>query len=420
MPEYRYQLCDLVTDDHLAWLPLVGVDFERRIVQAGGFSASLPITNRHLSDLVARVIPRREDDLSAGPGRCVIYVWRGDAIWGCYVIWRAHVEGDDRGRATAQLKGAHLESILHRILIDSTTTYDQWDQSVMARDLIEESIDEPGSQWGPLNLGGGPAFSGVLRDRTYHGGDMASLGQRLEELSEVIDGPEWYIRAYVDSTGARRREFYVDLTLGQTDTSHIFSQPGNILSWKYSGDATDTGVRYTVRGDETDTDGRRAQFGGYSDPHFDAGWPTMEEVRDYSTVTEIDTLVDYAAWWATYRAGATYTLEVTVRLPEHPTLTPDRLGDYARFTMVNEWWPLDENGAPTMVQWRRVIGMEVTPPDRDTGQETARLIVEAPRDDPAAGEPRGYPLYPPDMGQRIARYERGQRMIVSGTQPIGS
>ncbi|MFY7069578.1 hypothetical protein ACOQFV_27285 [Nocardiopsis changdeensis] len=418
MPSYRYQFCDLLTDQHITDLALSGVRYGRRIVQPGPFSARVPITNRTTAQQVARILPPREDDISTGPGRTICHVWRNGQLWGSYIIWRGRVSSDDRGRITAELSGESLESWFHRVQIDSTQTYVQQDQLFIAREIVRRKQAQ--TSGGALQLGiigGGPATSGVLRDRTYSGHDLATVGERLEQLSEVIGGPEWYVRTYPNASGARVREFYVAPLLGNTARTHVFAQPGNVLSWSHSVDATGTGTHYTARGDAADGNGYRSVFQVFSQDHRSAGWAQLEETRDYPTVTSGSTLGDYAAWWAAHRAGAQHSLQVDVRLGESPTLTPDRLGERARLTLVNDWWPLDANGAPTFDEIRRVIGMEIAAPDR--GQpERVTLLLEGPREG-GDTSPRGAPMYARDLADQLdARTRQITRPVLSSTAPI--
>jgi hypothetical protein len=419
VPTYRYQFCDARTDTHIIDLPLTGVRYGRRIVKPGPFSARIPIPNRTLADAVARIIPRTEDDISTGPGRTICHVWRNGDLWGSYIIWRGQVSADARGRLSATISGESMESWLHRVAITSTQTYVQQDQLHIAREIVRRKQAQ--TSGGALQMGiigGGPATSGVLRDRTYNGWDHATVGERLEQLSEVIGGPEWYIRTYPDSTGQRVRQFYVAPLLGDPTRLHLFAQPGNVVSWSRTVDATDTGTQYTARGDAVEANGHRSLFSVFSQAHRGAGWPQLEELRDFPTVLVGSTLANYAAWWAAHRPGAESTMQVSVRLGESPTLTPDRLGERARLVLVNDWWPLDEGGAPTFDAVRRVIGMDISAPDRDAPEE-ATLLLEGPRE-PNDDAARGTPLYARGLTNQLdARTARSNHAVLSSAAPIG-
>jgi hypothetical protein len=413
MPEYRYQFCDLRTDQHIVDLPLSGVRFGRQICGPGAFSASLPIPNRTMADQAAKVVPREHDDISRGPGRTICHVWRDDALWGSYIIWAARPRST-RGRISIEFRGATLESWMHRRFIAPSRSYSQVDQLTIARDLVyrtqylTDEVDSPRTLTITL---GGQASSGVLRDRSYSAQAHGTLGRRLEELSEVINGPEWYIRTYPDETGKRVREYVVAQVLG-TGTVHRFSQPGNLLDWDWDIDASDAATYHHVRGGRNEN-GTLITTARESDAYWDAGWPRLDTVHEYPTLTSLATAGQYADWWVTHRSGPTRVLSATVRLGETPTLTPDHLGDPARLIIVNDWWPLDAAGSPTFDRIQRVMGMEVTPPTRDAPEE-AQLIFEAPRADGAAADGYGVPEYPPAIAEMLARLPGDLREMLSG------
>ncbi|WP_017578600.1 hypothetical protein [Nocardiopsis valliformis] len=379
MSFYRYQFCDLVTDRPIAELDLGGVRFDRRICQAGAFSGSVPVTSPEVADKVAKVAGRRDNDLTSGPGRTVVHVWRGDRIWGTYLIWSAEPKADAQGRVTVDLNGASLESYLHHREIRSDTSFAGVDQLRIARTLVQRMEASR-----PIGLVPADARnSGVVRDAVYLASEALTYGDALEDLSSHEEGPEWMVRTVVRG-GERIREFVVAQRLGSTQTEHVFTQPGNVLGWSYPADATDAATSWQARGDapETDPEEEAEQVLSriWADPRFaENGWPLLDRTVDAPGITDRDTLDDHARWWARRSSGAVRFPQVTVRLDEQSTFTPDHLGDRARLTLVNDWFPL-VNGRPTFSNSWRVIGVEVTPATRGQGQDTATLIFEEPTD----------------------------------------
>ena len=381
---WSYTVADLVTDRDLVQLDLGDVSFDRRICQAGSFRGTAYVTDETTADQVAKVIPRYPGDLSTGPGRTVVHVERNGEIWGTYILWRGEPQGDDRGRISVALQGASLESYLFHREIRRDLVYEQVGDHDIARDLVADM------EWyGPIGLTVASGPSGTPRDRTYLASAAATYGERLEELAEVIDGPEWMIRTYRDSTGRRVREFVVADQLGQTDAPHVFAQPGNVVSWSYPADATDVATSWQTRGD-TPNDDMSAESepllsGIWEDPRYRAaGWPLLERTVDYQGVTRVDTLDAYAQWWASRRSGMVRIPQVEVRLDDYTSFTPNRIGDYAEVVLVNAWFPLDARGRPTFAERWRVIGVEVTPATRGSGTDRARLIFEEPTGHPTS------------------------------------
>jgi hypothetical protein len=277
------------------------------------------------------------------------------------------------------LNGASLESYLHHREIRSDTSFTGVDQLRIARTLVQRMEASR-----PIGLV--PADtrnSGVTRDAVYLASEALTYGDALEDLSSHEEGPEWMVRTVVRG-GERIREFVVAQRLGSTQTEHVFTQPGNVLGWNYPADATDAATSWQARGDapETDPEEEAEQVLSriWSDPRFaENGWPLLDRTVDAPGVTDRDTLDAHARWWARRSSGAVRFPQVTVRLDEQSTFTPDHLGDRARLTLVNDWFPL-VNGRPTFSNSWRVIGVEVTPATRGQGQDTATLIFEEPTD----------------------------------------
>ncbi|MCC5574467.1 hypothetical protein IMZ11_02275 [Microtetraspora sp. AC03309] len=378
-PSYRYVFADLLTDAYITDLPLQDVSFDRRILQAGTFSASATIPNRTLADQVARVVPRHPDELTTGPGRTVCHVYRDGAIWGTYLIWQASVSRSGRGPIQVRLQGSTLESYLEHVTIRTDLTYEQVDQIAIARDLLTTMQSVPRYNVG-LQLQGGT--SGVLRDRTYLATEAAPYGQRLSELANVLDGFEYVIGTTVDqATGVRTRRWRWGYPqLGALDSDYVFAEPGNVLSWQEDIDALRGGTAFLTRGESINDDVTEASAPLTSDiylaqDHLDAGWPGLDMTVDYSTVKEVSTLNDYASWWATHRAGAVRVHQATVRLDSGTAFSPADLGNYVRLMLVNDWWPVIDGVASFSKSWR-VVGMGVRPVSRSSGQEEATLIFE--------------------------------------------
>jgi hypothetical protein len=78
VPDYRYFVTDLLTNDILAEIPFIGVSYERAIKSAGSFSGSVPIVDKTAAmDIYDNTMP----------GRTGLYVVRNnECVWGG-IIW---------------------------------------------------------------------------------------------------------------------------------------------------------------------------------------------------------------------------------------------------------------------------------------------------------------------------------------------
>ena len=80
------------------------------------------------------------------------------------------------------------------LLHGSQQVWTQQDQAAIAFGLIQQAQRLPGGDYG-IVMGSSP--TGVLRDRSYDLGD--NIGERIQELSEVIDGFDWDVTSTSDT-----------------------------------------------------------------------------------------------------------------------------------------------------------------------------------------------------------------------------
>ncbi|MEU6710016.1 hypothetical protein ABZ897_00940 [Nonomuraea sp. NPDC046802] len=371
---YSYRVRRLRDGQFLGFLDLENVTFDKRISAPGTFSATIPIPNRRIADLVAEVIPRDSSVLSAGPGVIVLDVLRGGDIWGEYWITRATPSRSGRGTPSIQLQGTTLDGWLSAVEIQTELFYEQLDQIDIMRGLLADLQGQPFSN---IGLTVAPGTCGVLRDRQY-GDDGGTYGQRIKDLSEVNNGFEYTIDvSVVDGTIARQIRWGYP-TLASAAVEHVFadgSQGGDIIEWQDEIDALRGATRWRARGGTPPSD---ADASVTAQPIMSAvyeatdhlqWWPRIDRTLSYSDVIVQETIDDYAAYWASVAPGALRVESYTVVLGANPSLHPNRLGDWARIFLDNEWH---------RPHWRerRIIGMQIKPVGRDEGKEEARLVLE--------------------------------------------
>lgn len=374
MPEYTYRFANLLSDSDVAELELSNVKFDRRIIVPGKFSGTATVTNVDIANQVQKIVP----------AKTVVHVYRDADIWGTYIIWSVRVRSSSRGPVTVEFQGATLESWLYRRIIDLDLSFDNIDQFDIARSLLSNA--QVG--WSPYassaNLGiiAQTNDSGVLRDRTYHVEEAASVGQRLQELANVDNGFEYMISTYVDTeSDLRVREFVIRTELGEENKEAVFTYPGSILSYEISYDATDTATAWWARGDTIDEDvlgtslPLMTEAPVLSDEWLENAFPHMDKVVDYSSVILLDTLEEYAAWWRDNRSGVFAVPVISINTTDTPTLiTPQSLGSPAMFTIVDEFFRMKETG-PQFSYRNRVVGIEVDAPERGSA-ESIRYVIE--------------------------------------------
>lgn len=384
MPEYSYRFANLLSDSDVAELELSNVKFDRRIIQPGAFQATVIVTNLTIARQVQKIIP----------SKTVVHVYRDADIWGTYIIWSMRVSSSSRGPVSVSLQGATLESWFDRRLLDQDLTFDDEDQFDIARALV----DNAQAGWTPyesnamLGIVYDDNLSGVTRDRTYKLTEAAMVGQRLKELANVDNGFEYMINTYYDPiTSSRLREIVFSNELGEQNDEFVFGYPGSILEYQIDYDATQAATAWWTRGDTIDDDvvadsePLMTSAPVMSDEYMLAAFPHLDRVVDYSSVTVLDTLVDYAAWWRDNRSGVWAVPVVTIITTDLATvMNPSALGSYTQFTIIDEFFGMDESG-PDFSYSNRVVGMEITPPERGN-QETVRLVLEQSFDPTDTGD----------------------------------
>lgn len=369
MAVYNYAFADLRTDQTITEIDLSGVTFQRRIIVPGSFKGGCPLTNLDATEQARKIVP----------GRTLCHVYRDADVWGPYIIWTAEPAMDDNGDITLALSGASLESYAYARKIRADLHYVGVDQLDIARALLTHMQTRVE---GDIALQLNPGTSGVLRDRHYLASESASYGQRLQELANVINGFDYVIRVTVDPvTGARIRSWVHGYPLlGNLAAQHVVSQPGQVLSWRYPQDATQAATAWQTRGDTIQDDLGTASEPLMSTVYEDAaklgqGWPLLDQTEDMSSVRLLTTLNARAQQLRDTRSGLVVIPRVTVGFGDDFLFRPDHVGDAARLTLVNDYFPLDVNGVPTFDYTRRVVGMDVTPEDGEQ-QEKAELIFE--------------------------------------------
>lgn len=370
---YQYVFRRLLDRAYLGTLDLVGVTFDKRIGQAGAFTATIPIPSRRVGDQVAEIIPRDETYLDRGPGVITCEIYRGGEVWGEYWITAASPSRSQRGTPAISLRGSTLDAYLDAVEIQEDLAYST-DQIEILRSLITHAQAQAHTN---ISLVVDSGSSGVSREHTYLAEEKATYGARLRELAAVQGGFEWMINHIIVSGAVQRRVVWGYPTLGESDPQHVFVDSphgGDILSWAEEIDALRGATRWRASGTSGDTgDASTASTALISTfheatAHLAAHWPRIDRTVSYD-VSDPGLLESYAAYWAANASGALRVDQFTVALGAEPTLTPNRLGDTARIYLENEWHLRHS-------RTRRIIGMGVTPVSRENSKEEAQIVVE--------------------------------------------
>ncbi len=205
----------------------------------------------------------------------------------------------------------------------------------IARTIVDHALGwhhRPGSDL-PLDL---PAVlpGGGTNVRNYHGYETASAGQRLQELTQVDNGPDVLFQPYLTTSGGvrfiRHRMLIGNPLLVQLGGALRFDYNSTLVSLDIAGDGTNQANSVFVKGSGQDAG---TLFGYATDTTLiNQGWPALDMVDNgHTSASEQSTLDSWARagvalygtqpeqWQAVVRADAA---------PEWGSYNPGHFADY--------------------------------------------------------------------------------------------
>jgi len=357
---WTYYAVEMVSGDVVLDLPTVG--FNGTVSLAGGeMSCTVPMI-----DLGTK---QRQDILDATiPGRYTILALRDDVVAGEWTIWQRTRGNDEKGLS---LGGSEVVKFLERRVM-VPRTYAQIEQFQIASDLITAGFGASPKGNGAVAMTVAPYIpSGIKRDRTYVTAD-GTIYQRLKELSEVIDGFDFYIVPTITGTGVETvsRAAHLAYPRAGSDQDLIIETAGhgygfgggNVLSVSIAEDGRELASgAYTI--------GQDIQSLHEDDALITVGrYPYFEKTASYSTVTDQATLDKYAESLWTESQRSALPGDITILADSSPGFGSFALGDIVTVVLEESFnFPL---GVRMDV---RVLGWTFTPPD--SGPETMTLSI---------------------------------------------
>lgn len=336
-PAYRYLLCDLLTDRLLAVLPLTGVSFSRSISRTGSLSATLTAPTPGLVNTAKLVY--------AYAGRSALWVERDGQLWWGGIPWTVQPKQDARGAVECSIQAATFDSYAHHRLLDVDKHYAGTGQGIIVADLWDTIQADPRGDIRVDTTHTAATYVGMARDRDYLVSDQKYVGQLIEELGDVIDGPEHTIDVFYDADGNRVKRLRVGDRIGLTAPRAVFQRVarggGRIVSWGHTADATSGGTVFQTRGDAPNGNvGEDVQpllsDRVYALDLLAQGWPLLDMTEDHAGVIDVGTLNGYAQALAQESAGAVPTSDYTVEVG-NSGWSPNRLGDAVRLKLTDDW-----------------------------------------------------------------------------------
>jgi hypothetical protein len=367
---------DLLTNNPLGELPLAGVNFTKKDNDSGTFRGTFTVQPRMLADRLVR----DPYDLTM-PARRAVYAYRDDRpMWGG-IIWTRRYDSTNR---TVEIGAGDWWSYFdHRRLLpllaqqpnpaydiaEMAVTYTGVEQNQLARMLVGLAQSHTG---GNLGITSDTTASLINRDRTYRGYELATVGESLRQLANVLDGSDMmFDTGGPDANGRPTRLFRQgDPYLGQQGSPWVWEYGANLVSYTWPSDGTRYASRVFSTGEGTVEGTLIAESEDAS--IYGRGFPLVEVETSYTTVSDPVTLQAHADADQFSARLPVVLPELVIRGDMDPIVGAWGLGDDARVIVEDDFAP---NGIDTSL---RIVGADITPGE---DQELVKLTMAPHLDD---------------------------------------
>lgn len=252
------------------------------------------------------------------------------------------------------------------------------------------------------------------RNKLYRGFELSTIGEILEEYSNVPDGFEYRIDCTYDDTTSRFKRTFVFLPIKPTSLTNyinslpggklpagqfapvsaygadktVFEYPGNVLDASLEENAQDAATRFWVQGDDPELSSDASQpYAGAADVDLLLrGWPILEEVEKVENIAEENTLHTYAERFLAESRPPISNFSITVNGSLTPEVGSYKPGDWCSVIINDDFVRLRltsyielNDGTGREVLLRKIDAFEVTVPDNPTFPEqvSLQLVTEA-------------------------------------------
>lgn len=371
-PEFTYFTTDLRTNAALTHLPLVTPRFSTRLKTIGDLTATLPLRSlskgrRFTSE---QLVQERVRELIAGtvPNRTALWVdFGGSLVWGGIITARNYTEAQGSWQLQAkEFMWFFEDKFFHRDTGDINLRLEllDTDQFEIVRQLMAHVQNKSGAN---INITVTTGNSGVLRDRTYRVTKYKHILEALDELSNVVNGFDYYLEVFYDTTNkpAKRLVLSYPRRGVKSTTSIMFEFPGNVANFVYPEDGLDFATRAHANG----TGEGREMLRSFqtNTARIAQGWPLYETHTAYSTIKRQSTLDDHAKADLDANDQPLTLPKLTVPVDSDYPLGSFTVGDHARVRLNSVRFPdgFDER--------QRILGYAVDPDSRMMELEMGRV-----------------------------------------------
>lgn len=345
-------------------VPMLSCQIVNRLKGVGSISGTVPLrhpaVNRQNLDTENTVLVAERDGviMAAGPFLTVSMDKGADTVSihsdGPWRILRDRVIRGDSNMAYGRLRAGEVR-------------FDRVDQFRIVEDLIHHvnGIHDTG-----ITVAWNNGLSGVERDRSYEADKAKSVGEAIEQLSNVQDGFDWAMEVG-GSANAVNMTLRLSYPFRGRDTGYRFemyggtppvrtSGSGNVLAAGLTETSENRVSRFTAVGPG---EGESQLVAHAFDSELDARLPMIEKGGAWMDVTRIRTLQQHANRALQLDSRASRTPTLTVDPGAEPRLGSYIVGDIAHVAIDDGWAQFDDKA--------RIIGQTINV-DAD-GRETVDL-----------------------------------------------
>jgi len=337
--------CDLVSGNKVAYMPGTDGAISRALGTYTSDTLTVPAPLAGplaMGGLLSQAIG--PDEL---PTRMMVCVVNDVPVW-AGIIWK--IRGGSGG--TIELGCATPESYFER-RFTGDLSFTQVDQAYIASGLAAAANVEG------INLQIDAPPSGVLRDRTYHDDEDATIYTRLTELMDIDGGPEWTIQpAWRDERQQSvRLIFKVRNRIGSAQArGPLSTESSAVTSYEVSYDyGKGMGANDVLATSSGEGVARPQSQHIRNTIAIESGVPRIEHRWSPSSSIKDTTILNEHATAMLYRIdGGTTSIAITSRWNIEPArLGIDiDLGDDIAYSLVGHMHPTGLTGTARMVGWR--------------------------------------------------------------------
>lgn len=345
----------LISGEIRAELPLAPVDpLSRYLMDVGDGTLALPIRDPSCpADWIDHTRPWRTLLIAVDE--------RAQIVWAGIPTDRVRDPADP----VVQMPCVTVEGYLDRRYVPDLSFVGRDQTRYIARGLVE-TTNERG-----IGLEYDTPASGVFRNRDYYDDESATVLQRLQELSAVINGPEWTIDVEWSNEGQTRvrkvfRTGHPHLGYVTDRPDAVFELPGGVESAEYTeGWTSDKAATYVVATGDGEGESKVISAPVIDTEREGADWPRLELRRSFSSVTRQATINEHAERTAAEVFGGEHLVALTHRAYEPPLFGEWGLGDSVGLSIHTEVVDLEE-------VWR-VVGWSLSDTDGSIEPYIARV-----------------------------------------------